>query len=217
MKVGGSSNSAKSVHSVTRDSANDPCLGHERSFTTFLWRVSRVVNKRIKSEMMRPSTLLMNLVLAAPLQECWEHTDHRASSEVRSACSYFIPNLEFARWAKGFSNFAKGLATVQQQNSQRTKEAFALSVVFAYSYWTSLECWSFFGIMVSATSRGVRHRLSVASVAKKSNAPADGLMTAQQLIFQWTWGAFAISVLNLCVIFFLALCIVSRSLKECRM
>ena len=97
MKVGWSSNSAKSVHSVTGDSANDPCLGHERSFTTFLWPVYRVVNKGIKSEMMFPSTLLRDLVLAAPFQGCWEHRTHRASSEVRSACSYFIQNLEFAR------------------------------------------------------------------------------------------------------------------------
>ena len=38
------------------------------------------------------------------------------------------------------------------------------------------------------------------SIAKKSHASADGLVTAQQEVLQLTWVAFAISSVNLCVL-----------------
>ena len=63
--------------------------GHECSFGTLPWRFLHVVNKGIKSQMMRTSTKLRDFVLAAFLQECslLEQKTQRVSSELRSACS----------------------------------------------------------------------------------------------------------------------------------
>ena len=59
-----------------------------RSFGRFL----HVVNKGIKSGMMRPSTKLRDFVLAAFLQECLllEHRTQRGISQLRSACVQLV-------------------------------------------------------------------------------------------------------------------------------
>ena len=89
---------------------------HEGSFSTFPWRFLHVVKRGIKSWVMRPSTLLRDFMLAAFLRECLllERRTQRGISELRSACSYFFPNLGFAVSWGLFP--AKGLATTHQQS-----------------------------------------------------------------------------------------------------
>ena len=110
--------------------------GQEGMFSMFPWRFLHVVNRGIKSGMMRSSTWLRDFVLAAFLQDCLllENRTQRGISELRSACVLILSKSRIYSELGTFS--AKWLEATQQQGVLRTCVAFALRFVFACSYWT---------------------------------------------------------------------------------